>query len=86
MDSTSNKFWNIVLEGDSHTVTYGRAGTEGQTKSKSFSDQETARRDYEKLIAAKMKKGYVDADSATASTGDDHDSVPTLAFRSILKS
>lgn len=85
MDSTSNKFWNIELAGDSHTVTYGRAGTDGQSKTKSFADEAAAKKDFEKLIAEKTKKGYVDADSATASTGDDGDALPVLAFRSILK-
>lgn len=85
MDSTSNKFWNIELSGNSHTVTYGRTGTDGQSKTKSFSDQEAAKKDFEKLVAAKMKKGYVDADSATASTGDAGDALSALAFRSILK-
>ncbi len=85
MDSTSNKFWNIELAGDSRTVTYGRAGTEGQSKTKSFAGEEAAKKDFAKLIAEKMKKGYVDADSATASTGDAGDALPVLAFRSILK-
>ncbi len=85
MDSASNKFWNIELTGDSHTVTYGRAGTEGQSKTKSFASPEAAKKDFEKLIAEKIKKGYVDADSATASTGEDGDALPVLAFRSILK-
>lgn len=85
MDSSSNKFWNIELSGDSHTVTYGRSGTDGQTKTKTFPDQEAARKDFDKLIAAKMRKGYVDAGSASASTGDDGDSLPVLAFRSVLK-
>lgn len=85
MDSTSNKFWTIELEGNSHTVTYGRSGTDGQTKTKTFSDEEAARKDFDKMVAAKLKKGYVDADSATASTGGDSDGLPALAFRSILK-
>ena len=29
MDAKSSKFWNIELNGDSHTVTYGRIGTDG---------------------------------------------------------
>ncbi|XZE44287.1 STM4015 family protein [Pirellulaceae bacterium SH467] len=85
MDSTSNKFWNIELAGDSHTVTYGRAGTDGQSKTKSFADEGAARKDFDKLIAEKLKKGYVDANSATASTDDASDSLSVLAFRSICK-
>lgn len=85
MDSASNKFWNIELKGNSHTVTYGRSGTAGQSGTKSFADAEAARKDFEKLVSAKLKKGYVDAGSATASTGDDGDALPVLAFRSVLK-
>ncbi len=85
MDSSSNKFWNIELTGDSHTVTYGRAGTDGQSKTKAFADAAAAKKDFDKLVSEKLKKGYVDANSATASTGDDEDSLPALAFRSVLK-
>ncbi len=85
MDSSSNKFWHIELVDDSHTVTYGRSGTAGQTKTKSFSDADAAKKDFEKLIAAKLKKGYVDAHSETASAGDSGDALPTLAFRGVLK-
>ncbi|MEZ6089609.1 MAG: WGR domain-containing protein [Pirellulaceae bacterium] len=85
MDSASNKFWNIELSGASHTVTYGRSGTEGQTKSKSFASEDAARKDFDKLVAAKLKKGYVDGGSASASKGKDGDELPALAFRSVLK-
>ena len=85
MDSTSSKFWNIELSGDSHTVTYGRSGTDGQTKTKSFADADAARKDFEKLVAAKLKKGYVDAGSASASEDEDGNELPVIAFRSIMK-
>ncbi len=85
MDSSSNKFWNIELSGTSHIVTYGRAGTDGQTKTKTFADQAAARKDFDKLIAEKLKKGYVDAGSATAATDGDDSTLPALAFRSIVK-
>ncbi len=85
MDSASNKFWNIELTGESHTVTYGRAGTDGQTKSKKFESAEAAKKDFDKLVAEKLKKGYVDANSATAASSDEADSLSVLAFRSILK-
>lgn len=85
MDSASNKFWNIELTGNSHTVTYGRAGTSGQTKTKSFADEDKAQKDFDKLVAEKLKKGYVDAASEMASSGEDGDELSTLAFRGILK-
>ena len=55
---SSSKFWNIELSGNTHTVHYGRIGTDGQRKTKEFDSSEKARASYEKLIAAKLKKGY----------------------------
>lgn len=64
-DGSSDKFWNIELDGSSHTVNFGRTGTMGQTQTKSFDDDEAARKSYDKLIAEKVKKGYVDIDGST---------------------
>lgn len=68
IDGTSDKFWEIQTAGATHTVTYGRNGTAGQIKSKTFDSEEACLKDAEKLIAEKTKKGYsedgtVDADS-----------------------
>lgn len=68
IDGTSDKFWEIQTAGATHTVTYGRNGTAGQSKSKTFDSEEACLKDAEKLIAEKTKKGYsedgtVDADS-----------------------
>lgn len=60
-DGKSDKFWHIELNGSSHTVRYGRTGTQGQSKTKDFPDEDKARASYEKLIAAKRKKGYNEA-------------------------
>jgi predicted DNA-binding WGR domain protein len=57
-EGTSNKFWTITLEGDSHTVEFGRIGTRGQVQTKSFDDRPEARASYEKLIREKLAKGY----------------------------
>jgi len=54
----SHKFWNITVDGNTHTVHYGRVGTDGQTKTKEFADETTALKDANKLIASKVKKGY----------------------------
>jgi uncharacterized protein YjbI with pentapeptide repeats/predicted DNA-binding WGR domain protein len=61
-DGKSDKFWNIELQGTSHTVNYGKAGTSGQTKTKEFSTEDEARTSFDKLIAKKLKKGYADTD------------------------
>lgn len=72
----SNKFWTITLEGDSHTVEFGRIGTRGQTQTKDFEDRREAKTSYEKLIREKLSKGYQDkvstenqAASGAAATG-----------------
>jgi predicted DNA-binding WGR domain protein len=60
-EGTSNKFWNITLDGLTHTVQYGRVGTVGQAQEKAFDSDEEARVSYTKLIAEKVKKGYVES-------------------------
>jgi uncharacterized protein (TIGR02996 family) len=57
-DATSHKFWDIDLKGKSFTVTFGRIGTAGQTQLKTFPDEGKARKEHDKLIAEKTRKGY----------------------------
>ena len=63
-DGSSNKFWTIELTGDSHTVHFGRVGTNGQAQTKSFDSAAEAKKSYDKLVAEKVKKGYTDADGS----------------------
>lgn len=60
-EGISNKFWEISILGDTVTSTWGRIGTEGQSKCKQFASAEKARQYFEKLIAAKTGKGYYEA-------------------------
>ena len=87
MDAKSSKFWNIKLSGNSHTVTFGRIGTNGQSATKTFPTEEAARKDMEKLIKEKLGKGYVDAaGSGTSATGAPPSTdglIPLIAFSSI---
>lgn len=87
MDAKSSKFWNIELTGNSHTVTFGRIGTGGQTLTKSFPSEEAARKDMEKLIKEKLGKGYVDAAGSGVSSGNEKvgssEEIPLIAFSSI---
>ena len=57
-DATSHKFWNIERKGKSFTVTYGKIGSNGQTQVKEFADDARARKEHDKLVAEKVKKGY----------------------------
>ena len=54
----SRKFWQVELAGPNFTVTFGRIGTEGQSQTKQYADEARARRESEKLIAEKLRKGY----------------------------
>ncbi len=58
-DNSSHKFWNIDINGTEMTVTFGKVGTQGQSQVKSFATEEECRKAAEKLIAEKMKKGYI---------------------------
>ncbi|MCY1014943.1 WGR domain-containing protein [Pyxidicoccus sp. MSG2] len=57
-EGSSNKFWEISLSGTSFTTRWGRIGTDGQEKTQSFSDTATAKKEYDKLVREKEKKGY----------------------------
>jgi DNA ligase-1 len=56
----SSKFWEISRAGDVVRVRYGRIGSAGQTKDKTFPDPAAAERHTEKLIAEKTKEGYME--------------------------
>jgi predicted DNA-binding WGR domain protein len=56
----SQKFWEISVNDQEHTVRFGRIGTGGQTKTKAFSDADAAARDVARLVKEKLAKGYVE--------------------------
>jgi uncharacterized protein (TIGR02996 family) len=68
-DQKSHKFWNIDLQGNSFTVTYGRQGTAGQTQTKTFGDAAAAQREHDKLVKEKLAKGYKEATPAAKPAG-----------------
>ena len=57
-EGSSNKFWDINLSGKSFTTTYGKIGSNGQTTIKTFKSDADAKKEYDKLVAEKVKKGY----------------------------
>ncbi|MCY2989038.1 MAG: WGR domain-containing protein [Planctomycetota bacterium] len=61
ISGSSAKFWEIGVSGDTVTVRFGRIGTDGQTQVKPFPDVAAATRHAEKLITAKIGKGYAEA-------------------------
>lgn len=64
-DNVSNKFWNIKWDENTFTVTYGKIGSKGTTKTTS-SDKVLA--DVEAVIKSKVKKGYVEESSESTSS------------------
>lgn len=57
-EGSSHKFWEITLEDRSFTTRYGKVGADGQSTVKSWSSPAEAKREYDKLVASKVKKGY----------------------------
>src|SRR6516165_4013070 len=65
-DAKSHEFWNIELQGNSFTVTYGRQGGAGQTQAKEFADEAEVRKEHDKLVREKLAKGYVETTPSAA--------------------
>jgi uncharacterized protein (TIGR02996 family) len=70
-DAKSHKFWNIDVSGSGFTVTYGKVGSAGQTRTKTFASAETAQAEADKLIREKLKKGYVETTPKAAISQDE---------------
>lgn len=63
-DGSADKFWSIGVEGAVVRVHYGRNGTNGQVKEKTYADAAAAAADAAKQVAAKEKKGYAEGGAA----------------------
>ncbi|HFJ7017251.1 TPA: WGR and DUF4132 domain-containing protein [Escherichia coli] len=59
-DEKSHKFWAVEQQDNELHITWGKVGTNGQSQVKSFADAATAEKAELKLIAEKVKKGYVE--------------------------
>lgn len=73
-EGESNKFWEIKVVDNTVTVRFGRLGTEGQVKPKTFSSAEVALEYAIEITDEKIENGYVEksarkAPVATAVTG-----------------
>ncbi len=76
-DASSSKFWEISVEGNSHTVRFGKIGTDGQSKTKKFKSPELAKKDADDLTASKTKKGYAPTSAGKASSAKSEKSQST---------
>lgn len=56
----SNKFWEISQSGPDMTTRWGRIGSSGQSKTKTFADEAAAAKQVAKLIEEKTGEGYVE--------------------------
>jgi predicted DNA-binding WGR domain protein len=56
----SRKFWDIGRVGTDVFVAWGRIGTTGQAQIKQFADEARAETELQKLVAEKLRKGYVE--------------------------
>ncbi|MBS1955505.1 MAG: DNA ligase [Cyanobacteria bacterium SZAS-4] len=73
-EGTSSKFWEVVLAGNEVIVRFGKIGTAGMTKPKSFPTPAAAKKYYDDLIGEKTGKGYVEVGGSPGTdSGDDDD-------------
>jgi predicted DNA-binding WGR domain protein len=56
----SSKFWTAGVEDNKFVVVYGKIGTEGKREEKIFPNVAAAKKELEKKIAEKTKKGYAE--------------------------
>jgi len=60
VEGASSKFWEVSQSGADMTTRWGRIGTAGQSKTKTFADELAAATQVAKLIADKTGEGYVE--------------------------
>lgn len=60
VEGTSNKFWEVWVDGRQLLTCYGRIGGKGTTTVKDYADEPAARRAMDRLILEKTGKGYVE--------------------------
>jgi DNA ligase-1 len=63
VQGTASKFWEVSVQGNETTTRWGRIGSAGQSKTKSFKDETAALAQANKLLAEKTAEGYVEKDS-----------------------
>ena len=69
-EGSSNKFWEVSVEGNVLKTRYGKIGASGATTVKDFGTAEKVQKEYDKIVAEKTKKGY---EETTPSGGGDDD-------------
>jgi predicted DNA-binding WGR domain protein len=72
-EGTSSKFWRARVEGKTLYVNYGKIGSNGQTQVKDFANNDSAQKEYDKLVREKRKKGYVESGEGGGAADEDED-------------
>lgn len=62
-EGASSKFWEIQIDDCDVTTKWGRIGTTGQSKTKTFPSPADAQKEHDKLVKEKTNKGYRSAGS-----------------------
>jgi len=60
VEGTSNKFWEVSQDGNTMTTRWGRIGSAGQSKTKTFADAQAAANAMAVLIEEKTDEGYAE--------------------------
>ncbi len=63
VEGTSSKFWEVSQSGNSMTTRWGRIGSTGQSKTKTFADDQSAIDAMADLIEDKTGEGYIEKQS-----------------------
>jgi len=59
-EGTSSKFWEVALSGNSMTTRWGRIGSAGQSKTKTFASEQAAVKAAAALLEEKTNAGYIE--------------------------
>lgn len=60
VEGTSDKFWEVWVDGTNVCTRYGKSGTDGQTTTKDAGSSAAAQKLHDKLVHEKTRKGYVE--------------------------
>lgn len=63
VEGSSSKFWSAEVEGPNFIVVFGRIGTPGQRKEKTFPSDALAQQEMDKKIAEKLREGYAEVNA-----------------------
>jgi DNA ligase-1 len=62
VEGSASKFWEVWIDGNEVVTQWGKIGTPGRETRKPFPDAAKTQKEYDKLVAEKTSKGYVEKD------------------------